>query len=90
MGKMCQKPYNLVMIREAFQSKKQPNLGISRGGSSKNQKSHKFQLGKVQKEGGTSHFKKFQSFRKFQSLKNNALFSISKGPLNRRIDTFLP
>ena len=37
-------------LREAFQSKKQPNLGISpnRGGSSKNQKSPKFQLGKVQ------------------------------------------
>ena len=39
-------------IREAFQSKKQLNLGISPnrgGGSSKNQKSAKFQLGKVPK-----------------------------------------
>ena len=38
-------------LREAFQSKKQQNLGISpnRGGeSSKNQKSSKFQLGIVQ------------------------------------------
>ena len=39
-------------FREAFQSKKQRNLGIRHlgggGGSSKNQKSPKFQLGKVQ------------------------------------------
>ena len=39
-----------LLLREAFQSKKERNLGISpnRGGSSKNQKSPKFQLGKVQ------------------------------------------
>ena len=40
-------------LREAFQTKKRANLGISpnrgeEGGSSKNQKSPKFQLGKVQ------------------------------------------
>ena len=38
-------------LREAFQSKKQRNLGIwhlGGGGSSKNQKSPKFQLGIVQ------------------------------------------
>ena len=34
----------LIIVREAFQSKKQQNLGISR----KNQKSPKFQLGIVQ------------------------------------------
>ena len=39
-----------IRIREAFQSKKQPNLGISpnRGGVVKKSKSPKFQLGKVQ------------------------------------------
>ena len=37
-------------LREAFQSKKQRNLGISPNswGLSKNEKSPKFQLGKVQ------------------------------------------
>ena len=41
-----------ISLREAFQSKKQRNFGIrhlgGEGGASKNQKSPKFQLGKVQ------------------------------------------
>ena len=47
----CEEVSLEISLREAFQSKKQQNLGISpnRGaGSSKNQKSPKFQLGKVQ------------------------------------------
>ena len=43
--------YQYTRLREAFQSKKQQNLGIcpnKRGGSSKNQKSLNFQLGIVQ------------------------------------------
>ena len=47
-------------------------------------------MGKVQKEGGSTHFKKVPSCQKFQSLKNNGLFAISWGPLNRIIYTFLP
>ena len=44
--------YSIDNLREAFQSKKRGNLGNGPnrggGGSSKNQKSPKFQLGKVQ------------------------------------------
>ena len=71
-------PYHL---RGAFKIKKRRNLGKVPK-SSKIQKVPKFQLGKFQKEGGVSHF------QKFPSLKNKALFSISWGPLSRRIYIF--
>ena len=53
-------------IREAFQSKNQRNLGISpnRGGSSKNQKSPKFQLGIVQNQGGVFGNQKSPKFQR--------------------------
>ena len=69
-------------LREAFQSKKQQNLGISpnRGGgeSSKNQKSPRFQLGKVPDKVGSL------GSQVPEGLKNNDSFSSYEYPNNIR------
>ena len=66
----------------SFPIEKATKLGnLAFRGSSKNQKSPKFQLGKVQNQGGgSSEIKKVPSSREHQRLKNNNLFSSYDDP----------
>ena len=62
---------HVIIIREAFLSKKQRNLGISpnRGGGVKKSKKSQVSVGKSSKLwGGSSEIKKIPSFRGYQRL----------------------
>ena len=70
-------------LREAFQSKKQRNLGIRHlgGGVVKKSKKSQVSVGKSSKlGGGSSEIKKVPSSREYQRLKNNDSFSSYEDP----------
>ena len=73
-------------IREAFQSKKQRNLGISpiRGGSSHFQKVPSFSWEKFNTRGGSSHFQKVSSFS-WEKFKIRGVFDNQKSPKFQRV-----